>query len=677
MQKLSRKHIIQIAVMSVIFVLAAALVYNTTILNRAVHPRVYTQVKQDKGKELKISSGDHLEQKFHYKSDWLLSVGTAISLDQELREDLTANQKNYDLGVLHIRVLGPDGTELMTADYDVCFLDDGQNLLASFPEGLQKGWSDTDLTMILDAEDIEPSLNLAIGYTNKQVADTSLTVNGEKTDMTLNIKTADHQFTYWIKLFYPGAVLVYLMLLGTYLGFAVFRAKSERVFLFTGSLLAIIYLVLLPPMSVPDEPQHYVQAYHYLNVLTGVEKNDSKTVQIDLEDYHAMETYQTTPSLTEYDILKKELLRSGREGGTTQIDYTDTQAPKITYVPGMLGIALGRLIGLNGLLVILLGRFFSILCYLITMYWFIRLMPFAKAAAFILAILPITVQQCCSYSYDSIVIETVFLYLAILFGLLYKDKAINKWTVAGYAVFVVMLSICKGGTYMPLCLLTMLIPPERFRDKKQKWIFVGSMAALAVASFLVSTLSYALYVASPTAEQAAGTYLGKEAYGAAGLLADPMNFILKLMRTLFLSGDGFIETMLGMQLGWLNVFVSRIVIYGMLAMILIANIPLRDNKNQLQFTVSRLEKVSCVIVFTLSALMVFASMFMSWTPRNSLTIQGVQGRYFLPAFPVFLLVCRSKDITASKDRSRILMFLAVCLQCVAIYGILLSLEDVL
>ena len=123
---------------------------------------------------------------------------------------------------------------------------------------------------------------------------------------------------------------------------------------------------------------------------------------------------------------------------------------------------------------------------------------------------------------------------------------------------------------MPLCLLTMLIPFGRFKDRKKKWIFVGGMAAIAVAAFLTSTLSYVLYVAAPTAEQAAGSYLEGKAYGAAGILSEPMTFLNLLARTLLVSGDGFLETMLGMQLGWLNVFVSRIVIYGLLLLLLLS-----------------------------------------------------------------------------------------------------------
>lgn len=674
MHRLSRKNQIELAVMTVIFVIAAVLVYRTTILTRMVLPRTVTQVEADAGCDYKVMSEDHIEQQFFYSSDELLSVGTTISLNEDAVGNLVSNEKNTDLGVLHLDVLDESGASVMNADYAVYALEDGQNLFASLP-GMQTGFANSHFTLVIDAENINEETGLAIGCSKKQKKNTALTINGEAVSETINIKTADHQFMYWKKWSVFGAGLIYLLLVGTYFLLAVFRKKTENVFLFSGAVLAVIYLLLLPPMSVPDEEVHFKAAYTYANQLMGKD-TEAGRVLMDKEDYQALKLFKSTPSLSEYDTLKENIGKSGRIEGTKEVHYSDTQAPAVTYLPGIIGIVIGRLLGLNGILVIVLGRLCSILFYLFTMYWFIRLMPCGKAAAFIIAILPMTIQQCCSYSYDSVVIEVVFLYLAVLFGLLYRKEKIQRYHVVLYVIFMIIMAMSKGGTYMPLCLLTIMIPADRFKDKKQKWIFTGSMATIAVVAFLSSTLSYVLYVASPTAEQAATSYLEGEAYGAAGLLEDPMNFICLLTRILFLSGDGFVETMLGMQLSWLNVFVSRIVIYGMLFMMILSIQQVKE-KDGSQFEVTTVQKVSYAVCMVLSAGMVFVSMFMSWTPKNSTAIAGVQGRYFLPLLPVFLLLFYNRNLIQRKDMDRKYMYIAVCLQCVAVYGILLSLERVL
>lgn len=670
--ELSKKNWIQLVAMTVIFVISAFLVYKTTITTRMVMPRIVTRIEAQASRYLDIKSGDHLEQTFLYPSDEFLCAGTKISLEESILKDLVANQERRDLGIIHVQILDDGGNPIMQGDYDVYLLEDKQNLLASFLER-QTGWEGKKLTLILDAEELNEEIGLKIGVTGEKTKGAELTVNGEKESFNINILTAGHQFLYWKQWFVFGTGIMYLLLAGTYFLLAVLRKKPEQVFLFTGAVLAVIYLLLLPPLTVPDEEVHLKEAYYHLNRILGKQQTEG-TVLMDLEDFHGMQKFGTTPSLCEYDRLKDAFFKKGRETGTIEIGRFDTQAPMVTYLPGMAGIMLGKMLGLNGVKVIVLGRIFSILFYLLTMYWFIRLMPTGKSAAFILAILPMTIQQCCSYSYDSVVIEVAFLYLAVLFGLIYKDQPIRRWQVVLYVLFMVMLSICKGGTYMPLCLLTMLIPVSRFRSQKQKWFFVGIMALVAIVAFLSSTLGYVLYVAAPTAEQAANSYLEGEAYGASGLLREPLTFIYLSVRTLFLSGDGFLETMLGMQLGWLNIFVSRIVIYGLLLLMILSMQTCMD-REKVEVTLG--QKIFYALVSAMPLGMVLVSMFMSWTPKNSTEIAGIQGRYLLPALPVLLLLFRSGNVTLKKDWSRAYMFLALCLQCGAVYGILLSLERVL
>ena len=153
MHRLSRKNQIELAVMTVIFVIAAVLVYRTTILTRMVLPRTVTQVEADAGCDYKVMSGDHIEQQFFYSSDELLSVGTTISLNEDVVGNLVSNEKNTDLGVLHLDVLDESGASVMNADYAVYALDDGQNLFASLP-GMQTGFANSHFTLVIDAENI-------------------------------------------------------------------------------------------------------------------------------------------------------------------------------------------------------------------------------------------------------------------------------------------------------------------------------------------------------------------------------------------------------------------------------------------------------------------------------------------------------------------------------------------
>ena len=339
MHRLNRKNRIEIGIMTVLFVLAAVFVYKTTILTRMILPRVQTQVEAEEGNTYLLSDGDHIEQTFKYPSEQLLSVGTKISLDEDTLGNLVSNEKDLDLGILHLDIKDEAGTSIMHADFDVYALADEQDLVASFPTA-QTGWKHRQLTIVLDAEGIREELELAIGYSTEDISNTALTINGEEGNYTLNIQTAEYQFTYWKQWALFGAVLIYLLLLGTYLGFAVFRFKPEHIFLFAGSILSVIYLVLLPPISVPDEDVHLKEAYYFSNKLMGKEEAKEGKFYMDKEDYQAMQMFRPMPSLSEYDTIKNNLFKAGQEEGIKELDRGDTHAPALTYLPGIIGIIL-------------------------------------------------------------------------------------------------------------------------------------------------------------------------------------------------------------------------------------------------------------------------------------------------------------------------------------------------
>ena len=126
MHKLSRKNRIEIAALTVIFIVAAVLVYKTTILTRMMLPRTATQVSAEEEYAYMLSDGDHLEQTFVYPLDELLSAGIRISMDEDAWKRLLKEDKKRDLGTLRLKILDAEKNMVMSADYAVCVLADDQ-----------------------------------------------------------------------------------------------------------------------------------------------------------------------------------------------------------------------------------------------------------------------------------------------------------------------------------------------------------------------------------------------------------------------------------------------------------------------------------------------------------------------------------------------------------------------
>ena len=68
-----------------------------------------------------------------------------------------------------------------------------------------------------------------------------------------------------------------------------------------------------------------------------------------------------------------------------------------------------------------------------------------------------------------------------------------------------------------------------------------------------------------------------------------------------------------------------------------------------------------VCVCAVCAGLILAGMLLTWTPRDHISIEGVQGRYFLPFLPVLLLALKNRTVVLTKDKNRSILYLMCCL----------------
>ena len=53
---------------------------------------------------------------------------------------------------------------------------------------------------------------------------------------------------------------------------------------------------------------------------------------------------------------------------------------------------------------------------------------------------------------------------------------------------------------------------------------------------------------------------------------------------------------------------------------------------------------------------ILAGMLLTWTPRDHISLEGVQGRYFIPFMPAFLLLLRNGRLTWNRSPERGLLY---------------------
>ena len=116
------------------------------------------------------------------------------------------------------------------------------------------------------------------------------------------------------------------------------------------------------------------------------------------------------------------------------------------------------------------------------------------------------------------------------------------------------------------------------------------------------------------------------------------------VRTLVETGSWYWQTMIGSSLSWLNVPVHGYLILVLTICLFLSVFPIKEKNEVL---VARKQKIWISMILFCGIVLIILSM-LHWTNVGSDLFQGVQGRYFLPILPLFLLMFRGKGIILEK-----------------------------
>ena len=133
---------------------------------------------------------------------------------------------------------------------------------------------------------------------------------------------------------------------------------------------------------------------------------------------------------------------------------------------------------------LLLGRWFSLLGFAVLSYFAMKKLPFGKSTLFLLAILPMNLQQCTSFSYDAVITGVSFLFISWCLSLTFGEKQLKGTDMLGLGILGIILVYGKSGVYLPLALLIFLIPAKRFGGKRIRNICAAGLFLLPVLCFL-------------------------------------------------------------------------------------------------------------------------------------------------------------------------------------------------
>jgi uncharacterized membrane protein len=412
-------------------------------------------------------------------------------------------------------------------------------------------------------------------------------------------------------------------------------AQPQYVFLILELFFGLVFIFVTPPALVGDEPNHFFRAWQISEgQIIGERREDlsggwlpesvlatNRKLTGDIEMNHDVKF--DTALISELLYLPLEPEKRVFERFPNTVIY----AP-VPYAPQVVGILIGRLFGVSPLVMIYLARIVNLIAFIALTFWAIRIIPVHKWVLCLLSLTPTSVFQVSSASVDAFTFGICFLTIAVFlsYGLGEKEK-LNA--VDLLKLFALCLpAVLSKQAYILLPLLFLLIPRRRVGSTvKYLCVFASLYAAcllvLAVWSLAVKTiyLPYRIDIPINPEQQ------------VAFIIKNPLNFIFVAIKDYIYNFGYYLKTFFG-QLTWLDLYVPiYLVVFNCIVIAAVATLD-KDAKKM----IPRYFEFIFVTIVAGTAFIISALLYMTWSPIGGDTIEGIQGRYFIPIAPLFFLL---------------------------------------
>lgn len=275
--------------------------------------------------------------------------------------------------------------------------------------------------------------------------------------------------------------------------------------------------------------------------------------------------------------------------------------------------------------------------YIVSLWYSIKKTPVGKAAFFTVALLPMSLHLAASMSYDSAVISLSAIFLSTVFHVIYSEERISRKDMLIAVISIILLAPCKY-MYAFLVGLLWLIPKEKLSGKKRT---IVQMVAVGGVLLSIVLFSGAIYDALFSGTQEITSENRETFYSIGWIFKNIGETILIFIRTLFEKLDFYWKSMLGSSLSWFSVSISDYLLLPLTIALFLSGMRNEEDRIMIQPR----QKVNMGIILLLGAAAACISMFLAWTSyAPKVVIEGVQGRYFLPYLPLFILLFRGKGI---------------------------------
>ena len=239
---------------------------------------------------------------------------------------------------------------------------------------------------------------------------------------------------------------------------------------------------IVPICDVSDETEHLARAEltsrgiiipHWTGDELGVDRS------YEIPSTNKPIVYNKGAGFVSIEALNDITISLGRTVFTTpydtlKIDHTPTvlvsafeQNPFYGYLPQAIGMIIAKLLDLNVIWMLWLGRIFNLICYAGLISLAIKKTPILKMPILAVSCIPISIYQAASLSIDSMIIGLAILAIAyFLYMYKAKENSLGVKQVVIFSALCLILGLCKLP-YLAFIFFLLLIPYDNFEKGKK------------------------------------------------------------------------------------------------------------------------------------------------------------------------------------------------------------------
>ena len=345
--------------------------------------------------------------------------------------------------------------------------------------------------------------------------------------------------------------------------------KIENLYAVTAILLGMLYMFTMTPLSPPDEAHHYQSAYEVSNILRLHWDNLEYGYVADF-DYTEICSHNNVGSA--YHRIIEDLSKKGEKDRLISIPNPRDISYPLEYIPQAMGISIAKLLNANFIITFFAGRLCNLLFFVLCTTIAVKTTPRFKLLFCMIGLLPMTLHQGASYSYDGFINGMSFLLISLFLRSIYSEKPFEKAEAVQIAGVGALLAPAKI-VYCTILLLALLIPKERFQNSKKRIAFVCCVWGFSFAVALLFMTARVFALVGPANDTV--NWDGGKTFTPGFVLYHPLRAFSYFLRAIKTYGTEWFEGSIGISLSGLTLLIDRRVIYCFTLMLFIASLEKR------------------------------------------------------------------------------------------------------